>query len=76
MNEIKGNVQAALFDVMVGTMLVLTRIASGEFGEVSEETGQAIASALGREMAEVQKRAETGHYALKEESEQQTETRS
>lgn len=63
MTEITGNVQAALLDIMIGTMGVLMRMAGEEFGPITEESCIGISAALGKAMADVQAKAEAGDYS-------------
>ena len=63
MEKITGDVQAALLDVMIETMVVLMRLAQGEFGPIEEDTSVALAAALGTGMADVQNKLEAGKYS-------------
>lgn len=58
MTETEQAVQAVLDDILVGVLEVLIKMAMGEFGEIDEEVGSAIAGALGAAVGDVGIRAD------------------
>lgn len=67
MDEITGDVQAAIVDCIKRTMGVLVRLAMGEFGFIDEETSLRLATALGEAIADVQGNPPNGVYSIEPE---------
>jgi len=65
MTQIKGNVTAALDDVLLTIGGVVLSMGMGVFGDLPDAAAEAIASALGHAVADVQRRASEGAFEWK-----------
>lgn len=63
MNEITGNIEAVLNDLIVGIISLLFSLSSGDFGPVEETTAEALARGLGSLTAEITATARNGGYS-------------
>lgn len=61
--EIRGDIRAALTDVIAGTLQILIKLGLDEYGPIDLDTGIAVSAALGDLLADVMERAERGMYS-------------
>lgn len=63
MENITGNISEVLDDVVAGTLNVLMSVSLGDFGPIEEDTATGIAGALGKSIAGIKAKAESGGYS-------------